>query len=63
MNYFRQLSDDQMGLLLCGMALLGCWCILQISFYLGRASEQQKTLSLRTTSRQDRRAKVREKAA
>ncbi|MFO1023100.1 MAG: hypothetical protein U0903_20770 [Planctomycetales bacterium] len=63
MNYFRQLSDDQMGLLLCGMALLGCWCILQISFYLGRANEQRKTLSLRTASEQDRRMKSHEKAA
>jgi len=60
-EFFRQFTDDQLALMLCGFAILGCWCLLQISFYVGRASggvaKHAEVASVR------RRRTAREKAA
>lgn len=60
-EFFRQFSDDQLALMLCGFAILGCWCLLQISYYVGKAG-QSSAVAARAIDNQAP-ASVQEKAA
>lgn len=60
-EFFRQFTDDQLALMLCGFAILGCWCLLQISYYVGRATNGAANQTATVLER--RRAASRDKAA
>lgn len=60
-EFFRQFTDDQLALMLCGFAILGCWCLLQISYYVGKATNS--TAQITTTATERRRTTTRDKAA
>lgn len=60
-EFFRQFSDDQLALMLCGLAILGSWCLLQISYYVGRSTTavskpMQKPLKTQVVSPQEKAA-------